>query len=91
VAFALVLWRCGAPWWAAAGCAVVALGVDGLRRVRRMPARITVAERPTWTVCTVLACGSSAVTAAGWPVDVCAAVWFSAALVGLGQLMRPAR
>lgn len=91
VLFAVVVWRCGAPWWAALGCGAVALGVDLLRRVRRVPARITVAERPSWTVCTVLACASSAVTSTAWPVDVCAGVWLGLGLVGLAHLCLPRR
>jgi phosphatidylglycerophosphate synthase len=87
-AFAAVLWQCGAPWWLALGCGVLAFGVDGLRRVRHVPARITVAERPTWTVCTVLACGSAGVTSVEWPVSVCAGVWAAAGLTGLAQLSR---
>lgn len=86
--FAGVLWRCGAPWWLALLAGVLAVGVDGLRRLRRVPTRITVAERPTFTVCAALACGSSALTAQTWPVTVSATVWIVAAVVGLAQLMR---
>jgi CDP-diacylglycerol--glycerol-3-phosphate 3-phosphatidyltransferase len=88
-AFAAVLWRCGAPWWAALGCAGLALGVDGLRRVRSVPQRITVGERPTWTICAALATVSAAVTSAEWPVLVCAAVWATAGVVAVGQIARP--
>jgi phosphatidylglycerophosphate synthase len=88
VAFAAVLWRCGVPGGVAIACAVVALAVDTLRRLRRVPERITVAERPTWTVCTVLACSAAAVTSAQWPVLVCAAVWLAAGAVGLAQVLR---
>ncbi len=88
ILFAAVLWRCGAPWWLAVAAALLAVGVDGLRRLRRLPTRITVAERPTFTVCAVLACASSAVTTHAWPPTVCAAVWIAAALVGLAQLAR---
>lgn len=84
--FAAVLWRCGAPWWLATAAALSALAADGLRRLRRVPSRITVAERPTFTICTVLACGSSALSSQQWPVTVCAAVWVTAALVALTQL-----
>ena len=87
-AFAAVLWRCGVPWGVALACGVVAVGVDVLRRARRVPGRITVGERPTWTVCTVLACGAAGVTAAQWPVLVCAAVWLAAGAVALTQLLR---
>jgi CDP-diacylglycerol--glycerol-3-phosphate 3-phosphatidyltransferase len=86
-AFAVVLWRCGAPWWLALACGAVALGIDGLRRLRNMPARITVGERPTWTICAALACGSSAIASAQWPVLVCAAVWLAAGITGLAQLL----
>jgi CDP-diacylglycerol--glycerol-3-phosphate 3-phosphatidyltransferase len=86
-AFAVVLWRCGAPWWLALACGAVALGIDGLRRLRNMPARITVGERPTWTICAALACGSSAIGSAQWPVLVCAAVWLAAGITGLAQLL----
>jgi CDP-diacylglycerol--glycerol-3-phosphate 3-phosphatidyltransferase len=88
-AFAVVLWRCGVPWWLAIACGLVALGIDGLRRLRRVPERVTVGERPTWTVCAVLACGSSAITSAQWPVLTCAAVWLAAGAVGLVQIGRP--
>jgi archaetidylinositol phosphate synthase len=88
VAFAAVLWRCGVPWPVAALCGVVAVGVDLVRRVRRVPARITVGERPTWTICTLLACGSAAVTSAQWPVLVCAAAWLAAGVAALLQLAR---
>lgn len=90
VAFALVLWRCGAPLWLALAAAALAVGVDGQRRLARRPAVITVAERPSWTVCAVLACLASAMTSATWPVDVCAAVWVALALSGAAQLSRAA-
>jgi CDP-diacylglycerol--glycerol-3-phosphate 3-phosphatidyltransferase len=85
-AFAAVLWRCGVPWPVALACGVAACAVDVLRRVRRVPSRITAGERPTWTICTVLACGSAAVTSQAWPVLVCAAVWLAAGVIALGQL-----
>jgi CDP-diacylglycerol--glycerol-3-phosphate 3-phosphatidyltransferase len=83
---AAVLWRCGAPWGLALGCAATAILVDGLRRVTRRAAVITVAERPTFTICTLLACGSAGVGARGWPVLVCALVWLGATAVALVQL-----
>jgi phosphatidylglycerophosphate synthase len=86
VAFAAVLWRCGAPGPVALACAVAALGVDGLRRVRRVPARVTAGERPTWTVCAALACVCAAVTETSWPVLTCAAVWLALGAVALGQV-----
>lgn len=88
VAFAAVLWRCGVPWGLALACAAAAVGVDLLRRLRRVPAAITVAERPTWTVCAALAGGCAFVTSAQWPVLVCAAVWLGAGVVGLAQVGR---
>jgi phosphatidylglycerophosphate synthase len=86
VAFALVVWRCGVPGWLAAVCAALAVGVDVLRRVRRRPDRITVAERPTFTICAALAAGSAAVTAAMWPPTVCAGVWAVAGVIGTAQV-----
>lgn len=88
VALAAVLWRCGVPLALAAGCAALALMVDGARRLRRVPSRITVGERPTWTICAVLACGSAAVTSAHWPVLVCASVWVAAGFVAVLQVAR---
>jgi phosphatidylglycerophosphate synthase len=88
VAFAAVLWRCGLPWGLAVACGAAALAVDVVRRVRRVPSMITAGERPTWTVCTVLACASSAVSTDQWPIFLCAAVWLAAALIGLVQLTR---
>jgi len=88
VLFALVLWRCGAPVWAAVVAAVLAVAVDGLRRARRVPAVVTVAERPTFTVCAALACCCAAVSSAVWPAAVCAGVWVGLCVVALGQLAR---
>lgn len=87
LAFAAVLWRCGAPGWSAVLAGVLAVGVDTLRRVRRVPATITVAERPTFTVCAILACVSAAATSAHWPAANCAAVWIVACCVGVVQLL----
>jgi CDP-diacylglycerol--glycerol-3-phosphate 3-phosphatidyltransferase len=89
LAFAAVLWRCGVPWGVALACGVVAVAVDIARRLKRVPERITVGERPTWTVCAALAAGCAAVTAARWPVLVCAAVWLAAGVVALAQIVRP--
>jgi len=86
--FAVVLWRCGAPWWAAVVAGALAVAVDLTRRVRRVPARITVAERPTFTICASLACVCAAVTSATWPAAVCVGVWCAAGLVGLTQVLR---
>lgn len=89
VAFAAVLWRCGAPWGFALAGAALAVGVDVLRRLRRTPGRITVGERPTWAVCAALAACCAAVTSEVWPVLVCAWVWEAAGLVSLAQIARP--
>jgi CDP-diacylglycerol--glycerol-3-phosphate 3-phosphatidyltransferase len=88
-AFAAVLWRCGVPWGLALACGALAVGVDLLRRLRRTPERITVGERPTWTVCAALAACSAALTSADWPVLVCASVWATAAVVAVAQIARP--
>ncbi|MGH3493716.1 MAG: CDP-alcohol phosphatidyltransferase family protein [Sciscionella sp.] len=88
--FAVVLWRCGAPWWLALAAGALSLVHEGLRVAlggARL-ARITVAERPTRAICTVLACGCAGVCSASWPPTVCAAVWIALAVVGLGQLVR---
>jgi CDP-diacylglycerol--glycerol-3-phosphate 3-phosphatidyltransferase len=86
-AFAAVLWRCGAPAPMATIAAAAAVGVDVLRRRRRVPTVITVAERPSWTVCATLACASAARTTAGWPVRCCALVWLALGAIGLGQIV----
>lgn len=88
-AFAAVLWRCGVPWPVALACGAAAWGVDVLRRVRRVRSRITAGERPSWTICAALACGSAAVTPAQWPVLACAAVWLALGAFASGQLLRP--
>lgn len=87
-AFAAVLWRCGAPWWLALAAGALSLLHEGYRSVRggAALARLTVAERPTRTVCAALACASSAVSVATWPPTVCASVWTALAVIGLGQL-----
>jgi CDP-diacylglycerol--glycerol-3-phosphate 3-phosphatidyltransferase len=87
-AFALVIWRCGAPWWLAGLAAALSLGLEAVRTVRGGAAlsRITVAERPSRVICTALACVSAGVSAAVWPATVCAAVWVALALVGLVQV-----
>lgn len=85
-AFAAVLWRCGAPWPLALLAGALAWAVDLLRRWRRVPARLTVAERPSWAVCTVLAGVSATLSDARWPVVVCAAVWIVLGVVGVAQV-----
>jgi phosphatidylglycerophosphate synthase len=88
LAFAAVLWRCGAPWGLALAAGVLSLLHETIRvmRGRDLLARITVAERPTRTICAALACASSAVSSATWPPTVCAAVWTGLAIIGLAQL-----
>ncbi len=87
-AFAAVLWRCGAPWGLALAAGLLSLLHETIRSVRGGAAlsRLTVAERPTRTICAIIACACAAVSAATWPPTVCAAVWTAAALVGLAQL-----
>jgi CDP-diacylglycerol--glycerol-3-phosphate 3-phosphatidyltransferase len=90
-AFALVIWRCGAPWWLAVCAALLSLLHEAIRELgggtRRV--RITVAERPTRVICAAVACVSAAVSSASWPPTVCAAVWVGLALIGLVQVATP--
>ena len=88
VAFAAVLWRCGAPAALALCAGALSLLHEGIRSVRggARLARLTFAERPTRTVCAALACVSSGASSATWPPTVCAAVWVALALIGLAQL-----
>jgi CDP-diacylglycerol--glycerol-3-phosphate 3-phosphatidyltransferase len=86
VAFAGVLWRVGVPLAVAIACAAAAVAVDVLRRLRRVPDRITVGERPTWTICATLAGCSAAVSHAHWPVLACAVVWLSLGAIAVGQV-----
>jgi len=87
-AFALVVWRSGAPLWLALVAGGSTLLLEGVRTVRGGAAatRITVAERPSRTICTVLACGAAAVSTAGWPPTVCAAVWAALGVAGVVQV-----
>jgi len=89
-AFAVVLWRCGAPWWLALAAGALSLAHEGLRVVRggALLARLTVAERPSRAICAVLACGCAGVSTATWPPSVCAAVWVGLGVIGIGQLAR---
>lgn len=87
-AFAAVLWRCGAPWPLAVAAGGLAWAVDLFRRVHHVPARITVGERPSWTICAVLACAAATVSDARWPQVTCAVVWIVLGLVGVGQVVR---
>ena len=88
VAFALVIWRCGAPLWLAVSAGVLAVVVDGVRRVRggAVRARITVGERPTWMICATLACVCAAASDATWPATVCASVACAAGVIAVGQV-----
>jgi CDP-diacylglycerol--glycerol-3-phosphate 3-phosphatidyltransferase len=86
LAFAAVLWRCGAPWWLALGSAAGMLAVEGYREWRRTPVVITVAERPSRAVCAVLACVAATVSSAAWPAGVCAGVSAGLSVIALGQL-----
>jgi archaetidylinositol phosphate synthase len=89
-AFAVAVWRCGAPWWLAGAAGALSL-VHELSRAwpgGRRRTTITVAERPTRVVCAALAASSAAASDASWPPTVCAAAWTGAALIGLGQLAR---
>jgi phosphatidylglycerophosphate synthase len=86
-AFALTIWRCGAPLWLALLAAALSLGQELTPR----RALITIAERPTRVVCAALACVSSAVSDATWPATVCAAVWVVATVIALNQLARGVR
>jgi len=81
-AFALTIWRCGAPWWLAAAAAALSLVLE----LGRPPRVITVAERPTRVICTALACVSATVSEATWPPTVCAGVWVGATAVAIGQI-----
>lgn len=88
-AFAVVVWRCGAPWWLAATAGGLSLGHELLRVVIAHTRRaITVAERPTRVICTSVALISTAISAATWPATVCAAIWTALAVVGIWQLLR---
>jgi phosphatidylglycerophosphate synthase len=89
-AFALVIWRCGAPWWLAVLAGALSLLHESVRAVRggALLARITVAERPTRVICASLACGCAGVSDARWPPTFCAAVWVALAAAGLVQLAR---
>jgi phosphatidylglycerophosphate synthase len=89
-AFAAVIWRCGAPVGLALVAAFASLSLEALRRRvgGRLRSMITVGERPSRTICAVLAGGCAGLSAATWPATVCAAVWIGLAAVGLAQLIR---
>lgn len=80
-AFATVIYRRGGPNGAV--LAVAAWTVDTLRRVVRTPAKVTVAERPTFTICAVAACVGGKRGAKG-----AAAVWLTTSAVAVAQLVR---
>ena len=84
-AFALTIWRCGAPLW----LALLAAGLSLLQELTRRRVMITVAERPTRVICAALACVSAALSDATWPPTVCGAVWVAATLAALIQLGAP--
>ncbi len=87
-AFAAVLWRLGAPWWLAGVAGLLGLLHELARACLRGArlSRLTVSERPTRAVCTVLACGSAALTCEPWPATTCAAVLAALATIGLVQI-----
>jgi phosphatidylglycerophosphate synthase len=92
-AFAIVLWRCGAPWELAVVAGGLSLGRELCRVVVPWTRSIITAdERPTRAICTGVALVCAAVTSAAWPATVCAAVWAFLATVGWLQFrLRPAR
>jgi phosphatidylglycerophosphate synthase len=88
-AFALVMWRCGAPWPLAVPAAGLSMLHEGIREMRggELRSRITVGERPTRVICAALACVGAGISSAQWPPTVCAAVWVALAVIGIGQLV----
>jgi CDP-diacylglycerol--glycerol-3-phosphate 3-phosphatidyltransferase len=90
-AFALAIWRCGAPLWLAVVAAAISLAHEAIRELlggaRR--SRLTVAERPTRVICTVLAAGAAGLSSVNWPATVCATVWVVLGVVGVVQVVRP--
>jgi CDP-diacylglycerol--glycerol-3-phosphate 3-phosphatidyltransferase len=90
-AFALTIWRCGAPLWLAILAAVISLTHEAIRELlggtRR--SRLTVAERPSRVICTVLATGAAGLSSATWPATVCAGVWSGLGVIGVVQVVRP--
>jgi phosphatidylglycerophosphate synthase len=87
-AFALVIWQCGAPLWLALPAAALSFAHEAIRELfrGRALAHITVAERPSRVICTVLACATAGLGA--WAPTLCAAVWVALAIVGLVQVTR---
>lgn len=92
-AFAFVIWRFGAPLWLAAVAATLSLAHEAVREIGAAVLRstITVAERPTRVICTLVASVCSGVSSAAWPQTVSAAVWVALAAVGLVQLVTRSR
>lgn len=89
--WALILWRLGAPWWAAAMLIAATLAQESARRRLDVAGLITVCERPSRLICTALAALSAVIApAAAWPASVCAGVWGGLAAVALIQLARRA-
>lgn len=88
-AFALVIWRCGAPLWLAVLAGGISLVHEAVRTLLGGVLRtaITVGERPTRVICAAIAGIAAAVSEADWPATTCAAVWSGAGLVALGQLL----
>lgn len=87
-AFALVIWRCGAPLWLALSAAGSSLLLEGVRELRGGAARavISVCERPSRVICTLLACASA--SWGSWAPTTCAAVWVGLGVVAVGQVAR---
>ena len=88
LAFAAVIYRCGAPLWLSALTAASVLGIEGWRLARAGIARttITVAERPTRFICAAVAAVLVATLPAAWPAVVCASVLLGLGALGLAQL-----
>lgn len=91
VAFAGILWRFGAPWWLALLAAIAAVVLELTRMLRggEVLARITVAERPSRVVCTVLALLSATVSVQSWPQALCASILLGLCVIGIAQLAAP--
>jgi CDP-diacylglycerol--glycerol-3-phosphate 3-phosphatidyltransferase len=90
--FALILWRVGAPWWLALLAAGTCLLHEGFREWRGgvLLVRLTVAERPTRVICTVIALALAGYGAGAWTATVCATVWIALTGIGFDQLLRRA-
>lgn len=86
--FAVILWRLGAPWWLALLAAGISLLHEGFREWRggSLLRTVTVAERPTRVICTVVALVAAGYGAGAWTATACASVWIAAGVAGLAQL-----